>query len=161
EADQHRQRQRNANDERRTDVGEDEQNCDRGDDHLLAKRSGDGMDRRFNQPRAVVERDNTHALGQTGLKLADFVLDALGDLQRVSPYRMRTTPPVASRPSFSSALRRNAGPSVTLATSFNRIGTPLRLVITTFSRSASPASEPTPRMRYSVLPCVRTFPPTL
>ena len=37
---------------------------------------GERVDGAFDQPRAVVEGDDPHALGQAGLKLLDLLLDA-------------------------------------------------------------------------------------
>ncbi len=44
---------------------------------------GQRVDGPFDQPRAVVEGHDAHALGQPGLKLHDLLLDPLGDGQRV------------------------------------------------------------------------------
>ena len=41
------------------------------------------VDRSMNQPGAVVEGNDPHALGQSGLKLNDFFLDRLGHGQRI------------------------------------------------------------------------------
>ena len=77
------QRQRHADHERAAEVHQDQQDRQRGDDHLVREHLGDRVDRPVDQPRAVVERHDPHALGQARLQLVDLLLDPLGDLQRV------------------------------------------------------------------------------
>ena len=60
--DQHRQRQRHADHERAAEVHQDQQDRERGDDHLVHERLGERLDRPVDQPRAVVERHDPHAL---------------------------------------------------------------------------------------------------
>ena len=83
EADQHRQRQRHAHHERRAKVRQDQQDRNRRDDDLFPQRPCHGVNRRLDQPGAVVEGHDPHALGQAGLQLADLVLDPLGDREWV------------------------------------------------------------------------------
>ena len=77
EREQHRQRQRDADDERAADVQQDQEDGDGGDDHLVPHDLGQRVDGPGDQPRAVVGRDDAHALGQARLQLLDLLLDAL------------------------------------------------------------------------------------
>ena len=117
EREQHRQRQRHADHERAAEVHQDQQDRERGDDHLVPHDFGERVDGAVDQPRAVVGGDDAHALGQARLQLLDLLLDALGDApadsrRAASAPRRRST----SLPSFSNTLRRNCGPSCTVAT---------------------------------------------
>src|SRR6185295_20212671 len=73
--DQHRHGQRDADDDGRAQVSEDEQDRNRGDDNFLAQGGGDGVNGRFDQAGALVEGNDADALGQARLKLADFFFD--------------------------------------------------------------------------------------
>ena len=62
EREQHRQRQRDADHEHAADVHQNQQDGQRGDDHLVPHHFGERVDRAVNQPRAVVGRHDVHAL---------------------------------------------------------------------------------------------------
>ncbi len=62
EADQRRHRQGQTHHERRAEVGEDQQDGDGRDDDLFAQRPRHRVDGRLDQSRAVVERNDAHAL---------------------------------------------------------------------------------------------------
>ena len=59
------------------------QHGQRGDDHLVREHFGQRVDRAVDQPRAVVERHDAHAVGQARLQLVDLLLDPPGDVERV------------------------------------------------------------------------------
>ena len=60
-----------------------DQHAQRGRDHGLDDRAGDGADRPLDQRSAVVERDDPDAARQADLQLADLRLDPARDLERV------------------------------------------------------------------------------
>ena len=93
----------------------------RGEDRL-EERARHRADRPLDQRRPVVDRDDPHPGGRPG-----WISWILARSRRVtssgfSPWRISTTPPVASVPSFSSTPRRGALPSETLATSASGTG---------------------------------------
>ena len=71
---QHRERQRNRDDQHRAEVQKEEDVDDRHDDGLLDQRSLQRVHRALDQRRAVVERHEPDASGQPGLKRLDLVL---------------------------------------------------------------------------------------
>ena len=81
EGHQHRQRDRHDRYQRRAEVEQEEQADQRDDDPLLDHRPLQRLDRAEDQPRAIIGRDQAHALWEGQAR--DLLLDRVDDRERV------------------------------------------------------------------------------
>ena len=77
------QRQRDADHKDAADVHQDEQDGQRGNEHLMPHHFRQRVNRSMNQPRPVVGGNNMDPLGKSRLKLLDLFFHTLRDLERV------------------------------------------------------------------------------
>src|SRR2546421_11567860 len=81
--DEHRERQRDSDDEDRAEVREEEDVCERDEQKLFYESLLQRVRRALDELRAVVEWDDLCARGQARLQLLDAALDALDHVERV------------------------------------------------------------------------------
>ena len=108
------------------------------------------VQRRVDQPRAIVERLDADALREDRrIELVDTRSDRRQTVDGFSPFRIRTMP-VATSSSSSCPTRpwRGTALTTTCATSPTRIGVPSREATTMSSMSLADRSRPMPRTRY-------------